>query len=71
MGCCEKRRPEFTKFEREMMTIIYRTRNENIIRLFGEKFVKNNKKICKIEINGKEKELIEFYPLDNICNLFQ
>ena len=29
-------------------------------KLFGERFVKNNKNICKIIINGKEKELCSY-----------
>ena len=35
------------------------------IRLFGKKFVENNKKNCSIIINGEIKELIEEYQLSN------
>ena len=35
--------------------------NNNKIRILGSKFVENNKGICKISINGKQKELCEFY----------
>ena len=35
-------------------------------KLFGERFVKNNKKNCKIVINGKEKELVSFYDIDRL-----
>ena len=35
-------------------------KNENM-KIFGTKFVKTNKKICKIKINGKEEELTEAY----------
>ena len=38
---------------------------QSYIRLFGKKFVENNKDICKIIINGKENELVEFYSLKN------
>jgi len=34
---------------------------ENRIILFGEKFVETNKDVCKIIIEGKEKELTKFY----------
>ena len=34
---------------------------ENKIRIFGDIFVRNNKKNCKIKINNEEKELIEYY----------
>ena len=39
--------------------------NNNKIRIFGSKFVENNKGICKISINGKQKELCEFYEIKN------
>ena len=35
-------------------------------KLFGERFVENNKNKCKIIINGKEKELCTFYNFDNM-----
>ena len=35
-------------------------------KLFGEKFINNNKKYCKIIINGEEKELCSFYNIQNL-----
>ena len=34
--------------------------NEERVRIFGEKFVKNNKNKCHIEYNGKKYELKEY-----------
>ena len=39
--------------------------NNNKIRIFGNKFVDNNKGICKISINGKQQDLCEFYEIKN------
>jgi len=39
---------------------------KNKIILFGEKFVEKNKKICKILIEGKEKELISLYSNERL-----
>ena len=48
------------------MTIIYKIKpNDTRIRLFGKKFIENNKDKCKMIINGKEKNLEEYYTLDN------
>ena len=38
----------------------------NKLRIFGDKFVKNNKKKCKIIYNNKEIELKEFHKFKNI-----
>ena len=38
----------------------------SMIRLFGESFVKNNKNNCKIKIEGKEYELLEFFEIKNL-----
>ena len=35
-------------------------------KLFGERFIKNNKNNCKIIINGKEKELVSFYDIERL-----
>ena len=40
------------------------------IRLFGKRFVKNNKKYLKIEIEGEIKELNEFYKNRRIRNKY-
>ena len=41
--------------------LIYYGEKESRNKLFGEKFVENNKSICKMEINGKEYELNSFF----------
>ena len=46
------------------ITIIYKNFKENEVRLFGEKFVKNNKDNCKIIINNKILPLKESYVID-------
>ena len=47
------------------MTINYSIGDYNYIRIFSKKFVKNNKKNCKIIINGeKESELCEYIDKD-------
>ena len=35
-------------------------------KLFGERFVRNNKNNCKIVLNGKEKELVSFYDIERL-----
>ena len=53
----------FINYKNEV-TVIYKiNKNENEIRLFGQKFIENNKCKCYIIINNKNKELIEFYKL--------
>ena len=42
------------------MTISYSIGDYNYIRIFSKQFVENNKKNCKIVINGKERELCEY-----------
>ena len=45
------------------MSIIYRIKkNKNFqkVKLFGYKFVKENKKNCKLKVEGKEKELSNY-----------
>ena len=43
--------------------------NEERVRIFGEKFVKNNKNKCHIEYNGKKYELKEYFEdIDNNYN---
>ena len=49
------------------ITIIYKIRkSQTTIKLFGEKFVENNKDVCNIIINGEEKELNSFYNLESL-----
>ena len=41
-------------------------------KIFGEKFVENNKNICKVEINNKETELCSFiHETDITSNIFE
>ena len=50
------------------MTIKYRINYNNYndnIRIFGEKFVKNNKNICYIIYDGKKYELMEYFKINN------
>ena len=56
------------------ITIIYKksqnqneeNEDENSIKLFGEEFVQNNKKNCKIIYQGKELELTEYIDINKI-----
>ena len=51
------------------INIIYNiNKDENYIKIFGSKFVKNNKNICKMKINNKEYEIIEEYSAKNFNN---
>ena len=42
------------------MIIEYIIKKENKIKLFGKQFIKNNKKNCKIIIDNKEQDIIEY-----------
>ena len=57
------------------ITIKYRvSNNQNIVKIFDEKFVKNNNKICKIVIKGNEKELcsnLEIKDINLKQNIFE
>ena len=48
------------------MTIKYKIGEEKEIAIFGNEFVNNNNKICKIRINGKEEELSSNFDTENI-----
>ncbi len=48
------------------MTIKYKINEEKEITIFGNEFVNNNNKICKIIINGKEEELCSNFNTENI-----
>ena len=53
------------KIKLNQMTIIYKIKpNDTRIKLFGKKFVENNKKKCKILINNNLQEIIEDFPID-------
>ena len=70
-GMLTKKRTDYIDLEDEIMTLIYKVKNENIIRIFGKIFVENNKKICFIEVNGKKQELKEFYPIEKPDEYFE
>ena len=47
------------------LTIIYKIdKNDKRIKLFGEKFIENNKNNCKIIIDNKEEEIIEYININ-------
>ena len=54
------------RYENKMneINIIYNIKDKGEIKLFGEEFVKNNKKNCYLLINNKKKELCEYYKLE-------
>ena len=41
-------------------------KEDNKIRIFGNKFIHMNYNNCKIVINGKEKELVSFYDIERL-----
>jgi len=45
------------------INIIYDINGENIINIFGSKFVEKNRNLCKIIIDNKEYELTEKYNI--------
>ena len=50
------------------INIIYDIKKENKIRIFGSKFVENNRNKCKMIIDNKEYEIIEKYNNKNYKN---
>ena len=46
----------------------YEEEDEQIINIFGEEFVENNKNICKMIIDEKEYEISEKYKITNFNN---
>ena len=58
---------EFYNTLRDELILTYNINNNEKIRLFGEKFVENNKSECYLIINNKKKDLCEFYNI-NIDN---
>ena len=49
---------------KDKISIKYKLGNSRRIKLFGIKFVENNKGLCKLKINEKEIELCELYELE-------
>ena len=54
----------FNNFKNKM-TIKYQINNEENIRIFGTRFVKNNKGNCLLYINNEKKELTEILNINN------
>ena len=50
------------------INIIYDINEENNIRIFGSKFVENNRNICKMIIDNNEYEITEEYNIENYKN---
>ena len=51
--------------EKNSINIIYKTKNQNEIRIFGFNFVRNNKDICHILIDNKKFDLFHTLQLNN------
>ena len=47
----------------EKIFLYYNMENKRRIKLFGNKFVQNNRDKCKIIVDNKESEIIEFYEV--------
>jgi hypothetical protein len=52
------------------ITIIYHSFKRSEIKLFGETFVKNNKDLCTMVVNGEEREICESIINPNIKNYY-
>ena len=51
----------------DYITLVYKVgKDDKKVNLFCEEFVENNKDICKIIIEGVERNLVVEYPLDNL-----
>ena len=60
----EKQKNEsLTKFNNQEILIKYLINDEKKIKLFGSKFIENNKKRCKIIINDEEKEICQYLDI--------
>jgi len=57
------------KFTEELVLIYKIKKDINQIKIFGKKFVENNKKYCKIIIEEQEYDLVEVLELKKIKNL--
>ena len=53
------------------ITIIYKIKDEKIIKLFGENFVNNNKSNCKIFVNNKYQEIYSDYKVEKENTLLE
>ena len=52
------------------MKIKYKINKSKEIRLFGDKFVEDNKKNCKIIFDKKEEDLVSWKEIDDTKNEF-
>jgi len=51
----------------DYITLVYKVgKNDKKVNLFCDQFVENNKDICKLIIEGVERNLVVEYPLDNL-----
>ena len=57
--------------KKKITTINYFINNDEKIKIFGNIFVKNNRKKCRIIINNKEKELKEYEILNKKKRIYQ
>ena len=56
-----------TKIDKDKQIICkYKIDKSNEVRIFGDKFVENNKKICKIIYDGKELELTGIFSIKDV-----
>ena len=62
MGVNNSNNKKFNKEIKEI-NIVYNINNKKRIRLFGDKFVRNSKKICKMIIDNNKYELTEEYDV--------
>ena len=56
---------DMNKDKMNIMTIIYNINNQNKIKIFGEDFMKNNKKNCYLIINNIKQELNDYIEIKN------
>ena len=56
--------------KKESITIKYKIGDQEVIKIFGKKFVERYKYICKIEIDGNELHLNEYYAVEEGLNDF-
>ena len=57
------------KNEKEIILNYEINQDENDIKIFGNQFVKNNNKKCKLIYNGNELELVRNFNIANLHNL--
>ena len=56
----------YKKMVVDEITIKYNIKNDETVKIFGKRFVKNNKNICKIICEDKEYELIDTFETKNL-----